>query len=187
MSDELHERRFHGEGDRLRSPERIGLLEIGRVVKLAIEGLASPRVLDVGTGTGVFAEAFAAEGLSVVGIDVNANLLREASRLVSGVEFGEAPAETIPYGDRAFDLTFLGHVLHEADDPVAALSEARRVSASRVVVLEWPYREEEHGPPLHHRLAPEKVKDIAGRAGLATVEHQRLAHMDLYLMAVPGD
>ena len=34
----------------------------------------------------------------------------------------------------------LGHVLHETDDPVAALVEARRAARLRVVVLEWPYR-----------------------------------------------
>jgi ubiquinone/menaquinone biosynthesis C-methylase UbiE len=186
MPDESHERRFQGEGDRLRSPERIGLMEISRVVALATEGLASPRVLDVGTGTGVFAEAFAASGFTVVGIDVNPSLLHEARRLVPGVEFEEAPAESIPYTDRSFDLSFLGHVLHEADDPVAALTEARRVSTDRVVVLEWPYLEEEQGPPLWHRLEPEKVKDIARRAGMAIVEHRKLAHMDLYRMPVEG-
>jgi ubiquinone/menaquinone biosynthesis C-methylase UbiE len=186
MPDELHERRFHGEGGRLRSPERTGLMEIARVVALAAEGLVSPRVLDVGTGTGLFAEAFAAEGLEVVGIDANPTLLDEARRLVPGVDFREASAEAIPYADGAFDLTFLGHVLHEADDPAAALTEARRVSARRVVVLEWPYEDGEHGPPLEHRLKPETVKGIARRAGLVKVEHQRLAHMDLYRMPVEG-
>jgi ubiquinone/menaquinone biosynthesis C-methylase UbiE len=186
MPDESHERRFHGDADRLRSPERTGLMEIGRVVALATEGLASPRILDVGTGTGLFAEAFAAEGLEVVGIDANASLLSEARRLVPGVKFQEASAEAIPYGDGAFDLTFLAHVLHETDDPAAALTEARRVSVKRVVILEWPYENGEHGPPLHHRLKPEKVKDLARRVGLATVDHRRLAHMDLYRMPVEG-
>jgi ubiquinone/menaquinone biosynthesis C-methylase UbiE len=184
MPDESHERRFRGEGDRLRSPERVGRLELSRVVALATEGLASPRVLDVGTGTGLFAEAFVAEGLAVAGIDANPSLLREARRLVPAVQFVAATAEAIPFADQGFDLTFLGLVLHEADDPAAALTEARRVSAMRVVVLEWPYLEEEHGPPLQHRLKPEKVRDIARQAGLAIVEHRKLAHTDLYRMLV---
>ncbi len=186
MAGEEHERRFHGEADRLRSLERIGLLEVDRVVALATEGLGAPKVLDIGTGTGVFAEAFAAKGLVVVGIDANPTLLEVAKREVPGVEFKEATAEAIPYGDRTFDIAFMGHVLHEADDPSAALSEARRVSKSRVVVLEWPYVEEEHGPPLAHRLEPEKVEELAERAGLVAVEHLRLAHMDLYRMPVEG-
>ena len=184
MSETEHERRFHGEADRLRSPERIGLLEVDRVVTLATGGLAAIRVLDIGTGTGVFAEAFSAKGLAVVGIDANPSLLQVARRLVPGVAFTEATAEAIPYGDRSFDVAFLGHVLHEADDPVAALREARRVSTMRVVVLEWPYVQEEHGPPLEHRLRPEDVEEMAEHAGLADMEHLRLTYMDLYRMAV---
>jgi ubiquinone/menaquinone biosynthesis C-methylase UbiE len=179
-----HERRFHGEADRLRSPERMRLLEVERVVALTTEGLAPSRLVDIGAGTGVFAEAFAERGLAVVGIDVNPDLLRLARELVPGVHFDEAPAEAIPYGDRTFDIAFLGHLLHEADDPVQALKEARRAATLRVVVLEWPYLEEEQGPPLDHRLAPDTVVAMAEQAGLGHVERIRLAHMDLYRMAL---
>jgi len=178
-----HDRRFHGGAERLRSPERIDLLEVERVVALTTEGLAPSRVVDIGTGTGVFAEAFAERGLAVIGIDVNPDLLRLARELAPGVRFAEAPAEAIPYGDRTFDIAFLGHLLHEADDPVQALKEARRVSTMRVVVLEWPYLEEEQGPPLDHRLPPERIEEMAKQAGLRRVERLRLAHMDLYRMA----
>lgn len=182
-----HERRFHGEADRLRSPERVSLLEVDRVVALATEGLAATRLVDIGTGTGVFAQAFAANGLSVVGIDTNPSLLKLARQLVPGVQFEEAPAEAIPYGDRTFDIAFLGHVLHEADDPVQVLKEAHRISTMRVVVLEWPYLQEEHGPPLGHRLEPKRVAAMGKRAGLGRVEHLRLKHMDLYRMALEAD
>jgi SAM-dependent methyltransferase len=110
-----------------------------------------------------------------------------ARQLIPGVAFKEATAESIPYGDRTFDVAFLGHVLHETDDPLAALREARRVSTRRVVVLEWPYVLEEDGPPLQHRLKPEDIKEMAKRAGLGSVEHLRLTHMDLYRMAVTGE
>lgn len=184
MPEQTHERRFHGEPERLRAPERIALLEVNRVVALSIEGLTSPRVLDVGTGSGIFAEAFAAKALAVAGIDTNSTLLEMARSLVPQAEFKQARAEAIPYGDAAFDLVFLGHVLHEADDPLGALSEARRVSCARVVVFEWPYVREEKGPPLEHRLRVETVLDMARQVGLDAVEHLRLTHMELYRMAV---
>jgi ubiquinone/menaquinone biosynthesis C-methylase UbiE len=184
MPADLHERRFHGEPDRLRAPERIALLEVDRVATLSLEGLAAARVLDVGTGTGVFAEAFAARGCAVTGIDANGELLEVARRFVPGAEFRQASAEAVPYDDGAFDLTFLGHVLHETDDPVKALQEARRVSAVRIVVLEWPYAPEEPGPPLAHRLKVDDVRRIAGQAGLERVEHTRLTHMDFYRIAI---
>jgi ubiquinone/menaquinone biosynthesis C-methylase UbiE len=184
MTEKKHERRFHGDAEDLRSAERIALLEVNRVVTLSVEGLATPRVLDVGTGTGIFAEAFAAKGFAVTGIDTNIGLLQAAGRLVPAAAFKQAAAEHIPYGDGAFEVVFLGHVLHETDDPVGALREARRVTTKRVVVLEWPYVPEEQGPPIEHRLSQEAIGDMAGLAGLGHVEVLKLAHMYLYRMTI---
>ena len=184
MSQETGGRRFHGEPERLRSNKRLALLEVDRVVKLSIEGLGLGRMLDVGTGTGIFAEAFLANGFAVVGIDANSAMLEVAKRFVPEAEFMQARAEAIPYGDREFDLSFLGLLLHETDDQVQALREARRVSKSRVVVLEWPYVNDGHEPPLERRLSVARILDIAKRAGLEHVEHQGLSHTDLYRMAV---
>jgi ubiquinone/menaquinone biosynthesis C-methylase UbiE len=99
-------------------------------------------------------------------------------------EFKQATAEAIPYEGGGFEVAFLGHVLHETDDLVRALSEARRVTTVRVVVLEWPYVQEEDGPPLEHRLAQEAIVEMAKLAGLEQVEVQKLTHMYLYRMAI---
>ena len=168
----------------MRSNERLALLEVDRVIRLSIDGLRLGRILDVGTGTGVFAEAFLASGFAVVGIDANGVMLEVARRLVPEAEFKQAHVEAIPYGNGEFDLSFLGLLLHETDDPVQALREARRVSKSRVVVLEWPYVHDDHDPPLERRLSVERVLDIAKQAELEHIEHQRLTHTDLYRMAV---
>jgi len=175
-----HERRYHGGADRLRAPERVALLETGRIVSLSADAQEIASVLDVGTGTGIFAEAFAAGGRQVEGIDPDAGLLEVARRLVPGASFREGRAEELPYRDRSFDLVFLGHVLHETDDPVRALTEARRVAGKAVVILEWPYREEEMGPPLAHRLPPSRIGELSRAAGFARVEHIEMDHMDLY-------
>jgi ubiquinone/menaquinone biosynthesis C-methylase UbiE len=176
----MHERRFHGPADRLRSPERLALLDVERVVALSVEGLTVNCVLDVGTGTGVFAEAFSSLPLAVTGIDASLELLAMARGYVPRARFVQAAAEEIPFGDDVFDIAFLGHVLHETDDPLRALNEARRVACRRVVILEWPYREEPHGPPLEHRLQPQAVEDLAGRAGFGRPERIQLRHMDAY-------
>lgn len=178
-----HEKRFHGDIGRLRSPERIRLLEVDRVAALTTEGLTASRLLDIGTGTGVFAQAFAAMGLSVTGIDANPEHLALARELVPGVQFDESTAEVLPYADRAFDIAFMGLVLHETDDPSRALMEARRVAAVRVAVLEWPYVQEEYGAPLAHRLEPEKIVALAARAGFERVERLELTHLVLYRMS----
>ena len=179
-----HKKRFHGEANRLRSPERISLLEVDRVVALTTEGLKASSLIDIGTGTGVFAQAFAAIGLSVIGIDANPSLLTLAREIVPGVRFDEAPAEAIPFADQAFDIAFLGHVLHETDDPVKALMEAHRVSTTLVAVLEWPYLQEEDGPPLAHRIEPAMFVEMAKRVGFESVERLKLTHMDFYRMSL---
>jgi ubiquinone/menaquinone biosynthesis C-methylase UbiE len=176
----LHERRFHGAPDRLRSPERLVLLEVDRVVALSLRGLTVQSILDVGTGTGVFAEAFSKQVLQVTGIDTNTELLDIARHYVPAAQFREAPAEVIPFQNGSFDLVFLGLVLHETDDAIQALQEARRVTLKRVMVLEWPYLDEEQGPPLAHRLKPKAIADYAGKAGFQKVKRTRLRHMELF-------
>jgi hypothetical protein len=52
-----------------------------------------------------------------------------------------------------------------------------------VAVLEWPYRSEGHGPPLEHRLRPERIRQLAEKAGYSTVERLELEHMDLFRLA----
>jgi len=176
----MHERRFHGEVERLRSPERLVLLETERVVDTCLEGITARKVLDIGVGSGIFAEAFAARGLEVTGIDVNPRMIEVAQRFVPQGHFQVAAAESLPYPENTFDLVFLGHVLHEADDAFKTLSEARRVARLRVVVLEWPYRQEELGPPLAHRITPDNVTALALQAGFLHCEEIALAHMALF-------
>jgi len=175
-----HEHRFPLGPERLRTPERLALLELERVMLLCGESARLLSVLDVGTGTGVFAETFAGASLQVTGIDPNAEFLDVARRLVPNVEFREGVAEHLPFQDRSFDLVFLGQVLHETDDPAAALHEARRVAVKRVALLEWPYRSEEIGPPLAHRMESSRILELAERAGLVSAEKIELARLDFY-------
>jgi ubiquinone/menaquinone biosynthesis C-methylase UbiE len=102
---------------------------------------------------------------------------------VPGAQFSEGIAESLPFPDSSFDLVFLGLVLHETDDTLRALTEARRVSRLRVAVVEWPYRVEEHGPPIEHRLEPARVMELARSAGLRSVERLTLSHTELFRMS----
>jgi len=71
-------RRFHGDMDFLRSAERRARLEVDRVVAESLAGAVLSSVLDVGTGTGVFAEAFAAKGMEAAGIDISREMIKKA-------------------------------------------------------------------------------------------------------------
>ncbi|MFA9452787.1 MAG: class I SAM-dependent methyltransferase [Candidatus Aminicenantaceae bacterium] len=168
--------------EKLRSPERLALLEVERVVQLTLEGCVADSILDIGTGSGLFAEAFSQLGLEVAGIDEQEKMLTAARSFVPGGEFRIASAESLPFSDASFDLGFLGHVLHESEIPLLVLQEARRVCRRRVAVLEWPFQEEAEGPPRSHRLKSDEVLNYASEAGFKHSQEIRLKHMVLFLL-----
>jgi ubiquinone/menaquinone biosynthesis C-methylase UbiE len=178
----MHEHRFHGDISRLRSPERLAWLEVDRVVKLSTQGDNLHRVLDVGTGSGNFAEAFAKLGLEVEGLDANPKMLAAARDLVEGVHFQEGTAESLPYPDSSFDLVFMGLLFHETDDRLKSMQEAARVTQQWVAVLEWPYEQQEFGPGLNERLTEKEIGDLATQAGLSVSQVVRLNSLVFYLL-----
>lgn len=175
-----HESKKFTEVERLRLPERLERLEVGRVVDLCLENAQMQSMLDVGTGSGIFAEAFAGRGLSVAGIDENPAMLEAARPFVPQANLRQASAEALPFAQGEFHLVFFGLVLHEVEDAAKTLMEARRVAGKLVAALEWPYRQEEVGPPLAHRLKPEEVSELAHKAGLGKVEIIPLTRLVLY-------
>ncbi|MCD6285232.1 MAG: class I SAM-dependent methyltransferase [Anaerolineae bacterium] len=178
----MHERRYRGKMGTLRNPERVARLEPERVVDLCLEAGEFASMADVGTGSGLFAEAFAARGLAVAGVDVNPEMIEAATSLVPEGDFKVARAEALPFDENAYDVVFMGTVFHEADDQLLALGEAARVARYMVAILEWPYEEGAAGPPIEHRISPEQVRDYAAQTGLKMLQTIRLASVVLYLL-----
>jgi ubiquinone/menaquinone biosynthesis C-methylase UbiE len=180
----MNEKRFEGDIARLRSPERVERLEIGRVVTLCLEDGQVENVLDVGTGTGLFAEAFVVQGLKVSGLDVNSKMLAAARQFVPDGYFRAGTVEELPFPDDSFDLVFLGLVLHESDDVLQTLKEARRVARGKVCILEWPYQDQSFGPSLAHRLNPNDLYGMFTEAGFRRWKMTELANTVLYCLEV---
>ncbi len=180
----MNERRFSGSGEHLRAADRDQRVEIDRVVSLSLDGLTARSMLDVGTGTGYFAEAFSREGLNAAGLDIRLDLLGRAREHLPAAPLVAGRAEALPFAPGAFDLVFMGIVFHEVEDFVGTLAGARRVARRRVVVLEFPCEAQDFGPPLDHRLSPDQVKSFAAEAGFAMVDTNRLTNLLLYRMDV---
>jgi ubiquinone/menaquinone biosynthesis C-methylase UbiE len=178
----MHERRFHGDVARLRNPERLAWLEVNRVVELSLQGATLRRVLDVGTGSGIFAEAFTKAGLEAEGLDANPEMLATARDLVPSARFQEGTAETLPYPDTSFDLVFMGLIFHETDDRPKAMQEAARVTRIRVAILVLPYKTQDIGPGLEERLTENDIKGLADQAGLSNLRVIHLQSLQLYLL-----
>lgn len=182
----VHGHRFD-QIDRLRSPERVEHLEVERVADEVINSVPARSLLDIGTGTGLFAEAFYKRGLTVAGIDVNPRMLEAAHHFLPGAALRQATAEEIPFPDHSFDIVFMGLVLHETDDLLKSLQEARRVASQRVAVLEWPYQVEDFGPGLEERISPEEMASLSKQVGFGDLKTFPLEKLVLYVMQVGED
>lgn len=176
----MNERVYNNGIERLRSAERIERLELDRVVDLCLEEKNISSMLDVGTGSGLFAGAFYKRNLTVAGVDVNEEMIYAAKDFLPGCELQIAPAENIPFEGGSFDLIFMGVVFHEVDDYKKSLSEAKRVANKMVAIYEWKHQTEDFGPPLEHRLKPEFMQELSKQVGFAKMEIVPLKNLVLY-------
>jgi demethylmenaquinone methyltransferase/2-methoxy-6-polyprenyl-1,4-benzoquinol methylase len=104
---------------------------------------AGERVLDVASGSGDLARAFAARGASVCMSDINGAMLArgrdrmaDAGRLAPAVQ---CDAERLPFASAAFDCVSVGFGLRNMTHKDAALAEMARVlkPGGRLLVLEF--------------------------------------------------
>ncbi len=97
------------------------------------------RILDVAAGTGTSSAALARTGAKVVAIDFSSGMIEEGRRRHRNIEFIEADATKLPFGDDEFDAAAISFGLRNVEDPKLALSEMYRVlkPGGRVVVCEF--------------------------------------------------
>lgn len=176
----MNDRVYNNGIDRLRSPERVARLEVDRVVDLCLNDKAIKSVLDVGTGSGLFAEAFYNKNIKVTGVDVNPDMIEAFKKILPDSDAQVSPAEELPFANLSFDMIFYGVVFHEVNNYKKVLEEANRIARSAAVLLEWSYKTEDFGPPLEHRLSEDFIKNMAKEAGFAKVEVTPLKSLVLY-------
>jgi len=97
---------------------------------------AGQRVLDVGCGPGALtAELVTRLGpAAVAAVDPSEPFVAAARERTPGVDVRQAPAEELPFPDRAFDAAIAQLVVHFMSDPVAGLAEMARVTRRGGVV-----------------------------------------------------
>jgi ubiquinone/menaquinone biosynthesis C-methylase UbiE len=103
---------------------------------IAATGLAQPRLLEVGCGSGYYADVFAAllpGGVRYTGVDYSNAMIARARARAPSTAFEVADATRLPYADDAFDIVFNGVSLMHIIDYQAAIREAARVAAGYCV------------------------------------------------------
>ncbi len=101
-------------------------------------------VLDIGCGTGEFERLLLVEHPTqlIVGVDISEKMLEIAQQKCHpypNISFQKASASALPFGDRSFDIIVSASALHYFDDPIAALTEMKRVlkPEGEIVILDW--------------------------------------------------
>jgi len=101
------------------------------------------RILDVGTGTGKQAFAFAKKGYDVIGIDLSEDMLKVAKKKNTheNVKFEVADATNLPFEDETFDVSCVSFALHDMILTIRekTLREMVRVTKSKgtIVVVDY--------------------------------------------------
>jgi ubiquinone/menaquinone biosynthesis C-methylase UbiE/DNA-binding transcriptional ArsR family regulator len=138
-------------------------------------------LLDIGTGTGRMLELFATRIRHGVGIDLNREMLAVARANLERCQLRNCQVRLgdmyhLPFPPKTFDAVTVHQVLHFAEEPAAAITEAARVlrpDGALAVVDFLPhdleYLREEHA---HRRLgfAPDEVARWCRSAGLEVDE-----------------
>ena len=95
-----------------------------RIVQSSKFEIQSPRILDVGCGTGGNLEMLAKFG-EAEGVDVSDDALDFCKR--KGLKAHKGLAESLPFEDESFDIVTALDVVEHLDDDIAGLKEMHRV------------------------------------------------------------
>ncbi|MEA2884592.1 MAG: hypothetical protein QOH32_3848 [Bradyrhizobium sp.] len=99
---------------------------------IAAAGIAGPRLLEVGCGSGYYSEVFSTlvpGGVRYTGVDYSGAMIKRARANYAETAFESADATRLPFANGAFDIVFNGVSLMHIIDYAAAVREAARVAA----------------------------------------------------------
>ncbi|MHC3820936.1 class I SAM-dependent methyltransferase [Streptomyces sp. DT9] len=95
----------------------------------ALGDVTGKRVLELGCGAGQWSRALAAEGATVVGLDLSEAQLSAASRAMGAARYSlvQGAAERLPFADDSFDLVFCDYGGLSWASPQLAVPQAARI------------------------------------------------------------
>jgi ubiquinone/menaquinone biosynthesis C-methylase UbiE len=97
-------------------------------------------ILDVGVGTGRFAEPLQKAGFEVVGIDISKKMMSKATE--KGVQnLVVADARFIPFKEKSFDAAISVHLLHLVSEWKKVLGEVCRTTRHNMFSLYYAYKD----------------------------------------------
>lgn len=102
------------------------------IVIIADELKHSRRVLDLGVGTGRFAEPLSKKGIDILGVDISEAMIKKAQlKDIDNLILGDACV--LPFKDSSFDSIICVHVLHLIENCDEVLREIKRVGGEKLL------------------------------------------------------
>ena len=140
-------------------------------------GITGGEVLDVGSGSGKLASAFAESfpSVKVTGLDLSDIVLEMArdnaqkAGVSSRVSFEKGDAEDMPFDDGTFNLVISSSTLHLLNNPLRMFDEIQRVLRPDGRFFINDYRRSWLGafsPHINACYSPEELKDILTKSKL---------------------
>jgi ubiquinone/menaquinone biosynthesis C-methylase UbiE len=141
----------------------------------AVNPRADARVLEVATGPGHVAMAFAAVCREVVGLDLTAAPVAIANRAsgergLSNARFEVGDAEHLPYADGEFDVSVCRFAVHHFENPARVIAEMTRVCGigGSVAIEDLIASEHRERAEYHNRF--ERLRDTSHTRALPLSE-----------------
>ncbi|HXR45139.1 MAG TPA: bifunctional demethylmenaquinone methyltransferase/2-methoxy-6-polyprenyl-1,4-benzoquinol methylase UbiE [Pseudolysinimonas sp.] len=126
--------------DRTNSVMSLGNDRLWRIATVrAVAPEPGERILDIAAGTGTSSAALARNGSTVVAVDFSPGMIAEGRKRHPRIEFVQADAEKLPFGDDEFDAVTISFGLRNIEHPKVALAEMYRVlkPGGRLVICEF--------------------------------------------------
>jgi len=158
---------------------------------IAATGIANPRVIEVGCGSGCYSEVLATllpNGVSYRGIDYSEAMIARARANYPSSAFEVGDATKLPYPDRAFDIVFNGVSLMHIVDYQAAIREAARVAARYCVFHSVPvFRDFQTTFLTKYAYGAPVVEIIYGKQELMSLCIDAGLHLERVWSCIPYD
>ncbi|HEY6395702.1 MAG TPA: methyltransferase domain-containing protein [Candidatus Binataceae bacterium] len=153
------------------------ITNLDRIQKLIEQAAPRPedRVLEVATGPGHVALAFAKACREVVGVDLTQAPLEIAERMrgergIANARFKLADADRLPFADGEFDVVFCRFAVHHFDQPKKVFAEMSRVCRTDGTVVVEDLISSEHPARAEYYNRFERLRDTSHTRALPLSE-----------------
>jgi SAM-dependent methyltransferase len=132
------------------------------VVHRIVSDVIGPSVCDVGCGTGFLLRQIRRHAPQPIEKAVGVDVVQTEGFSSEGLEFVQAPVEELPFPDQSFDTVVCTHVVEHILDYRRAISELRRVTKKRLIIVVPREREAIYAFNLHVNFFPYRHSFLRG-------------------------